>query len=184
MPKKLKIWNGRGWGRGDYNCPEGHSNEQHYPFSVEYIYVCARSRAEAGRILYKYGRGGYYDGSAAANEIKNYFSEGCWGNRMNDIEPEVGLWVTVNGMNGGGKEIICIWKESDPDVLKFKCSHCDKDAVWYVRSPGEWNYYVCDDHHEEDSREICGRSSSKIKAFKKIEATKGRGMKIQNEKNQ
>lgn len=69
MAKNLKIWNGRGHGNYD----KGH------------IYVAAYSQKHAAELvsLACYERPDLIN----AYEIRNYFSEGAWGNSMNGIEP-------------------------------------------------------------------------------------------------
>lgn len=79
--KQLKLWNGR-----DPECT-GH------------FYVCAHSRAHASRIAseaYRIIKGlksrTDVGDIVTVNEIKDYWSEGCWGNAMNGITPEIGVW--------------------------------------------------------------------------------------------
>lgn len=67
---KLKLYNGR-W------------------FEGKRIYICAKSRADAARMLTEYK--GYCRGWS--DEIKNFYSE-CWGNSMSGIRPERGLWIS------------------------------------------------------------------------------------------
>ena len=80
MSKELKIWNGRGWNMRRPVDGKG----------VEHVYVAAYSRADAVRLINQAA------GYSAVNdaEIKNYFSDGCWGNPMDGITPERGVWVT------------------------------------------------------------------------------------------
>ena len=111
MAKKLKIWNGRGYGCRDYSKPHGRAHYE-YPDSSEQLFICARSRAEAARILSRAGGGST---GQANSEIKVYFSEGCWGNNMSHIEPEVGIWGKFGNMSDGW-EYKCIWKESDDET--------------------------------------------------------------------
>lgn len=68
----LKIFNGRGWDQ------------------YRHAYVCAKSRAEACRLLHAVGHGG-----ASDSELKNFWHEGAWGNAMAAIDPEKGVWVTA-----------------------------------------------------------------------------------------
>ena len=77
MAKKLKIWNGR-----------GHIPNQH-------LYVCAYTKKHLIEIVnealnkslgttdYKY---------ISMHEVNTYWSAGCWGVKMDGIEPEVGVW--------------------------------------------------------------------------------------------
>ena len=69
-PKPLKCWN------GNYNGSGSH------------VYICANSRADAGRLLVEYGA----SSRGIDKYIKDYYSE-CWGNAMQGITPERGLWV-------------------------------------------------------------------------------------------
>jgi len=69
-PKPLKCWNGNWKGNGSH------------------IYVCAYSRADAGRLLVEYGA----SSRGIDKYIKDYFAE-CWGHAMDGITPERGVWV-------------------------------------------------------------------------------------------
>ena len=112
MAKKLKLWNGRGWGRQNYEGPLKHHHV--YPGAASRIYICAHSRAHAARIMAEHlPRYSGFNGevSAATHELKTYASEGSWGTDMKGIEPEVGIWVAVG--RESHPDIKCIWKESD-----------------------------------------------------------------------
>jgi len=91
MPKTLKIWNGRGWGRPRYDPENIH---QRLPVSYEeycdHIFVCAHSKAEAVKIVNEVG------GCVSTHEIDIYWSKNCWGNQMKGIEPELGVWGIQN----------------------------------------------------------------------------------------
>jgi len=144
VTKQLKIWNGRGYGRGFYDTPI--QREYHcFPLSVEHIYVCAHSQAHAARIMSEHLD---YNESNALSELKVYFNKGAWGNSMKGITEEVGVWVKITDTNGYEK-IICIWKESDPDILsrELLCEKCGIPAIWIFHAPGENPVYLCDDHH-------------------------------------
>lgn len=69
MAKKLKIWNG-----GHYN------GKTHYS-------VAAYSQKQAAELVTKAGY------PTTISELRTYFSP-CWGNNMNGITPEVGVWVS------------------------------------------------------------------------------------------
>jgi hypothetical protein len=69
-PKPLCCWNG------------------YWNGSSVHVNVCAHSRADAGRLLVEYGA----SRSGIDKMIKDYYSE-CWGNNMDGITPERGLWV-------------------------------------------------------------------------------------------
>jgi len=78
--KTLKIWNGRDW------------------YCKGHLYVCAHSRAEAIRIVnaaYRCIRGLKLRDDVniiTVNEARDYWVEGCWGNAMEGITPELGVW--------------------------------------------------------------------------------------------
>lgn len=77
--KPLLIWNGR-----------GHQSDLGERIRWDHLYVCARSRAEASRLMAK--ALGRPKDTSFLSELKNYYSFGCWGNRMTGITPEVGVW--------------------------------------------------------------------------------------------
>lgn len=83
MSRKLKLFNGRDWdGRG------GH------------LYIAASSQADCVNLCneaYRKIKG--YDIVShvcpfTLNEIRTYFSKDCWGNSMEWITPERGVWWT------------------------------------------------------------------------------------------
>lgn len=76
MAKTLQIWNGRGFTVWE--------TKIHF----DHAYVCAESGAEAVKLLQKAGHTGMN-----YNELKNYWSKGCWGNSMDGITPEKGVWA-------------------------------------------------------------------------------------------
>jgi hypothetical protein len=71
VSKTLKIWNGRDWKA------QGH------------IYVAAYSKKQALELVRKAAG---YEGACSMHEINVYWSAGCWGNSMDGITPEVGVW--------------------------------------------------------------------------------------------
>lgn len=89
MEKPLKIYNGRGFtGRGDH------------------LYICAKNRTHAAKLMHRafylikrqtkeYIAPDKLDIDRACREIRDYFSEGCWGNSMNGITPEIGVWYST-----------------------------------------------------------------------------------------
>lgn len=87
MAKDLKKWNGRGHGK--YN--RGY-----------HIYVAAYSRAHAARLVSAACFDGREDLVRSA-EIKDYYSEGLWGNAMDGITPTEPCVYTGQGY---GKETI------------------------------------------------------------------------------
>lgn len=83
MSKKLKLWNGR-----SYSCHK-HDDPRWEEVRTGHIYIAAYNRADAARVMGEYlGR----IPRGADHEIKTYFSE-CWGNPMDGIEPERGMWI-------------------------------------------------------------------------------------------
>jgi hypothetical protein len=75
--KQLKLWNGRVYGV----LPQSDWKGTH-------LYVAAYSAADARRLCLELG---YAD--PGANEVKKYWSP-CWGNAMEGITPERGIWVS------------------------------------------------------------------------------------------
>jgi hypothetical protein len=73
--KGLRIWNGRG------HCGWWH------------LYVCAKSMADANRLLQKIEG---CEHMSFLNELRVYCSPNCWGNPMEGIEPERGVWGQRN----------------------------------------------------------------------------------------
>lgn len=79
--KKLKFWNGRPYGV----LPQNQWKDRH-------IYIAAYSIADARRLCAEVGR------DPGQNEFKEYFAN-CWGNAMNEVNPERGVWY-VEGHRG------------------------------------------------------------------------------------
>ena len=75
--KKLKVWNGRGRGRG------------------EHLYVCATSRKHCVELVRSTGHV-----LMSLSELDVYWSAGCWGTPMAGVEPEIGVWVTRDRQGG------------------------------------------------------------------------------------
>ena len=91
MARKLRLWNGRAY------CCRKPSD----PFwkGVPHneggnAYVAAYSRADVRRVIEEYT--GYKPGDT---EIREYWSPDCWGNAMDGITPERGLWVSKGNYN-------------------------------------------------------------------------------------
>lgn len=84
-PPGLKIFNGRAWTCEKRDDPRwarmGTTDRVH-------AYVCAKSRADARRVIEEYCGRLPPDG-----ELKHYFSEGSWGTAMAGVVPERGLWL-------------------------------------------------------------------------------------------
>jgi hypothetical protein len=75
-PKRLKIWNGALMIRG----------------KQPHIYAAAHSRADLLRMLEA-----WLGWRVPESEIRDYWSEGCWGRAMDGIAIERGLWVQHDG---------------------------------------------------------------------------------------
>jgi len=93
--KKLKIWNGRGWGHRRYDKKGNYIPDPTGREYCEHAYVCAKSRAHAVRILNEaIGHDMMTD-----SELKVYWSN-CWGDSMKGVcdenNPEIGVWTTHN----------------------------------------------------------------------------------------
>ena len=78
--KTLRFWNGR---------PHGILPRTQWEKS--HVCIAAYSMADAGRVCVEAGLN-----DPGAWEIKNYFSE-RWGNDMQGVTPERGVWVTRRG---------------------------------------------------------------------------------------
>lgn len=86
--KKLIIANGR----GDY----GRNRTKRFPKGFDgHFFVCAYSKADAVRLLKEAG----YE-TMSIVEFNTYWSKGCWGNSMDDVIPERGVWFQRK--NSGG----------------------------------------------------------------------------------
>jgi hypothetical protein len=66
MAKTLKIWNGRGHG---------------LKYGKYHVYVAAYTQKQAAELLSK-----ALNSNIDTNEIRVYYSSGCWGNSMVGIE--------------------------------------------------------------------------------------------------
>jgi hypothetical protein len=74
-PKPLKLFNGR-WHSGTHGA--GHA------------YVAAYSKDDAVRVITE-ALG--YEPRGMMSELNTYWSHDCWGNTMDGITPERGLWI-------------------------------------------------------------------------------------------
>ena len=81
MAKKLQVWNGRA----------GSCLGSSGGWSSDKLNICAYSMADARRLIVE--SGGIDPGAA---EIRNYFSN-CWGDDMEGVERERGLWLVKRG---------------------------------------------------------------------------------------
>ena len=91
MARTLKLFNGRAYcamkSAPEWEGVRGNA-EQH-------AYIAAYSREDARRVVEEYcGR------KPSVSELRDYFSP-CWGNAMEGIAPERGLWLFLDG-NGRG----------------------------------------------------------------------------------
>jgi hypothetical protein len=85
MPKKLMI----ATGRGDY----GHNTSKRFPKGFDgRLYVAAYSKADAVRLLKEAGYA-----TMTIGEFNTYWSKGCWGNAMEGVTPERGVWFSPEG---------------------------------------------------------------------------------------
>lgn len=80
--RKLRLWNGRGSSRFE------NGKLVHY----DYFYVCAYSRSDAVRLISSLGFDHVTD-----YEISTFYSP-CWGDAMEGIKPERGLWGIPKGL--------------------------------------------------------------------------------------
>lgn len=80
MARPLKVWNGRAYGVLPQSQWKQGSDGAH-------IYACAYSVADLQSLCDELGLH-----RIAASEVKNYWSA-CWGNQMDGIQPERGIWV-------------------------------------------------------------------------------------------
>lgn len=87
MARELKLWNGRG------NCLLKSGDPMWDGFrnnAYAHGYVAAYSRSDARRVIAEYC--GRDPGDA---ELRVYWNSGCWGNPMDGIAPERGLWIDL-----------------------------------------------------------------------------------------
>lgn len=85
MPRELKIWNGRG-------CCCHKSEDPAWlgirPSQGGTVYAAAYSRADLRRLIAEYC--GRDPGEA---EIRDYWHSDAWGDAMDGITPERGIWL-------------------------------------------------------------------------------------------
>lgn len=89
--KELKLWNGRGIVCRNHKDDRWKSDNHNVRHSA-HAFVAAYSRADARRIIESYTGCPVPD-----SEIVQYWSAGHWGNTMNGIQPERGLWIAFDG---------------------------------------------------------------------------------------
>lgn len=85
--KKLKVWNGN----AQLFVPTLEAKRRGLRHnSYVHAYGCAPSRAALCRIVEEWSS----RCPSLYSYIRDYWHEGAWGDSMNGIEPEVGLWVS------------------------------------------------------------------------------------------
>jgi len=96
-PKPLKLMNGRGGCLRNTHDPIAGPKWQAASWHSDcHGYIAAYSRADAVRMIQDYlGR----PGIGLDAELKTYWSMGCWGNSMDGVTPERGIWLSI-GRNG------------------------------------------------------------------------------------
>jgi len=95
MAKTLKIWNGRGMVCHKYE------DKRWTSVNSSHAYICAYSRADARRVVEE-----YCGQLPPDSEIRDYFCEGAWGNSMEGVEHERGLWISFgNQYKAGNKPV-------------------------------------------------------------------------------
>lgn len=77
--RKLKLWNGR----------------YMQPGYQAHVFVAAHSREDVRKLFTELGLH-----RPSISEIAVYWSAGCWGNSMNDVTPERGVWITPSNRYG------------------------------------------------------------------------------------
>lgn len=93
MARKLILFNGRGWVlTGGRKCETLAKLLEGVERPDLHVYLAAHSAADAVRMIEEYN-GGW---PKARNEIAQYFHKDCWGNAMEGITPERGMWVVLN----------------------------------------------------------------------------------------
>ncbi len=88
--KELKIWNGRPYGV----LPSTQWKGTH-------IYVAAYSMADVQRLCGELGLR-----IPSTNEISEYWNKGCWGNAMQKIPIERGVWVSDEHLRATPKRVL------------------------------------------------------------------------------
>lgn len=89
--RQLKLWNGRAYCCYKPSDPRWKGND---PGRGATISAAAYSRADLRRLIAEYCGEAPSDG-----ELRTYFAE-CWGNDMDGITPERGIWLTNDHARG------------------------------------------------------------------------------------
>lgn len=100
--KTLKIWNGRGWGHRIYDKDRVLIPDPTGKSRCDHAFVCAHSRSHAIRLINQAA------GREVVNdrELKNYWHEGSWGNTMEGINQEIGVWTVQKSFVDKPKRIL------------------------------------------------------------------------------
>lgn len=69
-----------------------------------HAYIAAYSMADAVRVVKEYSEG---RARTSVHEINIYWNKNCWGNSMDGITPERGLWVLFDYPRG---KPVCLYK--------------------------------------------------------------------------
>lgn len=85
MAKTLKIWNGRSGCCYKRTDPAWSGADQ---YKAGTVYAAAYSRADLRRLI-----ADYCGSDPGDHEIKTYWNDGHWGDVMEGIAPERGLWL-------------------------------------------------------------------------------------------
>ena len=107
-PTRCHDLEGRAW----FVC-NGRPIVERGPKKHEHIVICAKTKAHAARLLSKWdhklnsmpedmGR----SVNCWLNEINVYYSKGAWGNDMNNVEVEHGLWVCWKRVGGVYEKVV------------------------------------------------------------------------------
>jgi hypothetical protein len=79
--KTLQIFNGRGrryWAK-----------DRSRTIRTEHVYICAWSKADAVRVMHEAGFERF-----TLSELNVYYAKGCWGDAMEGVKHERGVWAT------------------------------------------------------------------------------------------
>jgi hypothetical protein len=87
--RPLKLFNGRAIGVYKHNDPkwrEAGPRAAHHA----HAYIAAHSMADAVRLVSEYGA------RLSLSELQVYWNKGCWGDTMEGIIPERGIWIAID----------------------------------------------------------------------------------------
>ena len=84
MARQLKLWNGRSW------CCHKHDDPTWAGIGPDgaSIYAAAYSRADLRRLIAEYS-----ERDPGETELRDYWNAGSWGNAMEGVSPDRGLWM-------------------------------------------------------------------------------------------